>query len=290
MVSQNRAESRVEHLWELPDKGLTLMIDYKTESEIQLIRESSLLVAKALGEVARYIRPGISTILLDNIAEQVIRDHGAVPGFKGYNGFSGTLCVSINDQVVHGIPGPTELREGQIVSVDCGVLKDGYYGDSAYTFAVGEVDENTRRLLNVTYQCLILGIEKAVEGNNLGDISFAIQNHAEKAGYSVVRELVGHGIGRKLHEPPEVPNFGKRGKGIALRKGLVIAIEPMINMGKRFVIQDKDGWTIRTTDRKVSAHFEHTVAVGKEKAEVLSDFRYIEEALLFNKNNSVIIR
>ena len=266
------------------------MIYYKSESEIELIRESSLLVAKALGEVARHIRPGISTILLDHIAEEVIRDHGGVPGFKGYQGFSGTLCVSINDQVVHGIPGPVELREGQIVSVDCGVVKDGFYGDSAYTFAVGEIDEKTRRLLNVTYQCLILGVEKAVEGNNLGDISFAIQNHAEKAGFSVVRELVGHGIGRKLHEPPEVPNFGKRGRGITLRRGLVIAVEPMINMGKRFIMQDKDGWTIRTVDRKPSAHYEHTVAVGKEKVEVLSDFRYIEEALELNKNNSVIIR
>jgi methionyl aminopeptidase len=266
------------------------MIEYKSDSEIESIRESSLLVAKTLGEVARQIRPGVKTIDLDRIAEEFIRDHGAIPGFKGYQGFAGTLCISPDEQVVHGIPGQRELKEGEIVSIDCGVLKNGFYGDSAYTFAVGEIDEATRRLLNVTYQCLMLGIEKAVEGNTLGDISSVIQEHAEKSGYGVVRELVGHGLGRKLHEPPEVPNFGKKGKGLTLRQGLVIAIEPMINMGKRFVVQEKDGWTIRTTDRKPSAHYEHTVAVRKEKADVLSSFQYIEEALLINKNNTVIIR
>ncbi|MFN2395499.1 MAG: type I methionyl aminopeptidase [Bacteroidales bacterium] len=266
------------------------MIEYKSESEIELIRESSLLVAKTLGEVAKNIRPGIKTIELDQIAEEFIRDNGAVPGFKGYQGVSGTLCVSPNEQIVHGIPGNRELKEGEIVSIDCGVFKNGFYGDSAYTFAIGEIDDATRRLLYTTYQCLYLGIEKAVEGNTLGDISHAIQNHAENTGYGVVRELVGHGLGKNLHEPPEVPNFGKEGKGLRLRQGLVIAIEPMINLGKRFVVQEKDGWTIRTTDRKPSAHYEHTIAVCKEKADILSSFAYIEEALKNNKYNSLIIK
>lgn len=265
------------------------MIDYKSESEIELIRESSLLVAKTLGKVAEIIRPGIKTMELDKLAEEFIRDHGAKPGFKGYQGFSGTLCISPNEQVVHGIPGNRELQEGDIVSIDCGVLQNGFYGDSAYTFAIGQIEESTRRLLNVTYQCLGLGIEKAVAGNTLGDISYAIQNHAESNGYTVVRELVGHGLGRNLHEPPEVPNFGKKGKGINLRQGLVIAIEPMINLGKRFVVQEKDGWTIRTSDRKPSAHYEHTVAVGKDKPEVLSSFSFIHEALRKNPNNLIII-
>jgi len=266
------------------------MIEYKSESEIELIRESSLLVAKTLGEVAKSIRPGIKSIELDKIAEEFIRDNDAVPGFKGYHGFTGTLCISPNEQVVHGIPGERELKEGDIVSIDCGVLKNGYYGDCAYTFAIGEIDESTRRLLKVTYQCLMLGIEKAAEGNTLGDISYAIQEHAENAGYGVVRELVGHGLGKNLHEPPEVPNFGKKGKGLILRHGLVIAIEPMINLGKRFVVQEKDGWTIRTTDRKPSAHYEHTVAVRKGKADILSSFSYIEEALKTNQYNSLIIQ
>ncbi len=265
------------------------MIEYKSEQEIELIRESSLLVAKTLGEVAKNIRPGIKTIELDKLAEEFIRDNGAVPGFKGYHGFNGTLCISPNEQVVHGIPGDREIKEGDIVSIDCGVLKNGFYGDCAYTFAIGEIDEATRRLLHVTYQCLLLGIEKAVEGNTLGDISSAIQEHAEKAGYGVVRELVGHGLGRNLHEPPEVPNYGKSGKGLRLRQGLVIAIEPMINLGKRFVMQEKDGWTIRTSDRKPSAHYEHTIAVCKDKADVLSSFSYIQEALKLNKYNTLII-
>ena len=265
------------------------MIEYKSEKEIELIRESSLLVAKTLGEVAKNIRPGIKTIELDKLAEEFIRDHGAVPGFKGYHGFSGTLCMSPNEQVVHGIPGQRELKEGDIVSIDCGVLKNGFYGDSAYTFAIGEIDEAVRRLLHVTYQCLILGIEQAIEGNTLGDISYTIQNHAEKNGYSVVRELVGHGLGRNLHEPPEVPNFGKKGKGLKLRKGLVMAIEPMINLGKRFVVQEKDGWTIRTSDRMPSAHYEHTIAVGVDKADILSSFSHIIESLKSNINNTLII-
>lgn len=265
------------------------MIEYKSEKEIELIRESSLLVAKTLGEVAKVIRPGIKTIELDKLAEEFILDHGAKPGFKGYHGFSGTLCISPNEQVVHGIPGNRELKEGDIVSIDCGVLKNGFYGDCAYTFAIGEIDESVRRLLNITHECLLLGIEQAVEGNTLGDISFTIQNHAENAGYTVVRELVGHGVGRNLHEAPEVPNFGKQGKGVTLRKGLVIAIEPMVNLGKRFVVQEKDGWTIRTSDRLPSAHYEHTIAVGKEKADILSSYSYVREALKSNINNTIII-
>lgn len=265
------------------------MIEYKSDNQIELIRESSLLVAKTLGEVAKIIRPGIKTIELDRIAEEFIRDNNAVPGFKGYHGFKGTLCISPNDQVVHGIPGNRELKEGEIVSIDCGVLKNEFYGDSAFTFAIGEIDENIKHLMRTTYECLMLGIEKAVEGNNLGDISFAIQQHAENHGYGVVRELVGHGVGKKLHEAPEVPNFGKKKSGVRLRKGLVIAIEPMINLGKRFVIQEKDGWTIRTKDRMPSAHFEHTIAVRKDKADILSSFEYVNEALKQNKNSTIII-
>ncbi len=266
------------------------MIQYRSREEIELIRESSLLVAKTLAEVAGQIRPGITTSYLDQLAETFIRDHGAVPGFKGYHGFPYTLCISPNEVVVHGFPSEEELKEGDIISIDCGVLKNGYYGDSAYTFAVGEISNPVRRLLKVTYQCLQLGIEQAVGGNTLGDISGTIQEHAEKAGFSVVRELVGHGLGKQLHEPPEVPNFGKKGKGLKLKEGLVIALEPMINLGQRFVVQEKDGWTIRTADRKPSAHFEHDIAIGKEKADVLSTFDYIEEALMKNENNSVIIR
>ncbi len=266
------------------------MIQYKTSEEIEYIRESSLLVAKTHAEVARHIRPGICTLDLDKIAEAFIRDHGAVPGFKGYHGFPYTLCASPNEVVVHGFPNSNMLKEGDILSVDCGVLKKGYYGDSAYTYAVGEISDAKRRLLKNTYQCLMLGIEQMVEGNTLGDVSFAIQQHAEKAGYSVVRELVGHGVGKSLHEPPELPNFGQKGSGTVIRNGLVVAIEPMINMGKRFVVQEKDGWTIRTADRKPSGHYEHTVAVINGKAEMLSTFRFIEEALNDNTYNSVIIR
>jgi methionyl aminopeptidase len=266
------------------------MIQYKTDEEIAFIQESSLLVAKTLGEVARYIRPGITTRVLDKVAEEYIRDHGATPGFKGYQGFPYTLCASPNEVVVHGFPSDNELHDGDILSIDCGVLKNGFYGDSAYTFAVGEVSDAVRRLMKTTHQCLLIGIEHAVEGRSLGDLSAAIQEHAEKAGYGVVRELVGHGLGRNLHEPPEVPNFGTRGRGPKLREGMVIAIEPMINLGKRFVVQEKDGWTIRTADRKASAHYEHTVAVGKEKAQILSSFSYIEQALKENTHNTIIIK
>jgi methionyl aminopeptidase len=253
------------------------MLYYKTQEEIEIIRESSLLVAKTLAEVGKILRPGITTLEMDKVAEEFIRDHGATPAFKGYNGFPNTLCISSNAEVVHGIPGNRRIVEGDIISVDCGVLKNGFYGDSAYTFPIGEVKPEISKLLQITKECLNKGIEKAVAGQRLGDISFEIQQHAEKNGYGVVRELVGHGIGRQLHEKPEVPNYGKRGSGMILREGLVIAIEPMINMGKSAVKQANDGWTISTKDGMPSAHFEHTIAVRKGKADILSSFQFIEE-------------
>ncbi|HET6245813.1 MAG: type I methionyl aminopeptidase [Bacteroidetes bacterium] len=259
------------------------MIYYKSKEEIELLRESSLLVGKTLAEVAKAIRPGITSLDLDKIAEQFILDNNAKPGFKDYNGFPNSLCISVNEQVVHGIPNKKELRDGDIISVDCGVLKNGFYGDSAYTFAIGEVKPEILKLLRVTKECLLLGIEHAVVGARMGDIGSAIQDHAEKNGFSVVRELVGHGLGKNLHESPEVPNYGKKGRGIKLQEGLVLAIEPMINLGRKEVMQDKDGWTIITADRFPSAHFEHDVAVGKDKADILSTFKYIEE-VLNNKN------
>ncbi len=264
------------------------MLYYKTQEEIELIRESSLLVSKTIAEVAKHIRTGITTVELDKLAEEFIRDHDGVPAFLHYNGFPNSLCISVNSQVVHGIPDKTELKDGDICSVDCGVLKNGFYGDSAYTFTIGEVSSETLRLLEVTRECLLKGIEKAVAGNRLGDVSEAIQSHAEEKGYSVVRELVGHGIGKSLHEKPEVPNYGKRGSGIVLKEGLVIAIEPMINLGGRAVVHERDGWTVRTADNKPSAHFEHTVAIRKNKADILSTFDYIEEALKDNINIKVI--
>ncbi len=266
------------------------MIIYKTIEEIELIRQSSLLVAKTHAELARLIRPGLATIELDRLAETFIRDHGGIPAFKGYQGFPYTLCVSPNEVVVHGFPNHKPLNEGDIVSIDCGVLMNGFFGDSAYTYAVGEISDDVKRLLKTTFKCLELGIEETIEGNRLGDISWAIQNQAESAGYTVVRELVGHGIGRRLHEAPDLPNYGKKGRGERIKNGLVLAIEPMINMGQRFVVQGRDGWTIRTADRKPSGHYEHTVAVINGKAEKLSTFEYIETALKQNKNNLVIIR
>ena len=253
------------------------MIFYKTKEEIELIRKSSLLVGKALAEVAKVIAPGIQTKALDKIAEEFICDHHGIPAFKGYNGFPATLCISINEQVVHGIPGNNEIADGDIVSVDCGVLMNEFYGDSAYTFAVGEVKPEVLQLLKVTKESLMKGIEMAVVGKRLGDIGSEIQNHSEQYGYSIVRDLVGHGVGRKLHEKPEVMNYGKRGTGLKLLENLVIAIEPMVNLGVKEIFQEKDGWTIRTADRMPSAHFEHTIAVGKEKADVLSTFDYVEE-------------
>lgn len=255
------------------------MIQYKNNKEIELIRESSLLVGKTLAEVARHIKPGIETRKLDKIAEEFIRDHGALPGFKGYGGFPGTLCISVNENVVHGIPGKTKLKDGDIVSIDCGTILNGFYGDSAYTFEVGEVKEEIKLLLKRTKESLYKGIEAAIVGKRIGDIGFEIQSYTEQFGYSVVRDLVGHGLGRNLHEKPEVPNYGKRGVGIKLKEGMVLAIEPMINLGVKDVVQEKDGWTIRTLDRMPSAHFEHDVAIRKGKAEILSTFDYIEEVL-----------
>ncbi|MCX6230400.1 MAG: type I methionyl aminopeptidase [Bacteroidetes bacterium] len=256
------------------------MIQYKTEEEIELIRESSLLVGKTLAEVAKYIKPGVETLFLDTIAEDFIRSHGAVPGFKGYNGFKHSLCISVNDEVVHGIPGKRVLQDGDIVSVDCGTLKNEFYGDSAYTFAVGNVSEEKLNLMKATKESLYRGINAAIDGKRVGDIGFEIQSYVESLGYSVVRDLVGHGLGRKLHEKPEIPNYGKQGTGMKLQEGLVIAIEPMINLGVKNVIQERDGWTIRTADRKISAHYEHNVVVRKGKAEILSSFEEIENVLL----------
>ena len=255
------------------------MIYYKTEEEIDLIRESSLLVAKTLAEIAGLIKPGITTQALDEIAEEFIRDNGGMPAFKGYNGFPNTLCVSPNDQVVHGIPNGRALKDGDILSVDCGVVMNGYYGDSAFTYEVGEVDVQIKQLLKVTKESLYKAIEMAVSGNRVGDIGYAVQKHAESFGYGVVRELVGHGVGKNLHESPEVPNYGRKGKGILLKEGLVIAIEPMINMGERGIMQHNDGWTITTLDNKPSAHFEHTIVVRKGKAEILSSFAEIEKKI-----------
>ncbi len=253
------------------------MIFLKTAEEIELLRASNLLVSRALSEVGKAIKPGVSTLKLDKIAEEYLRDHGGIPGFLGYNGFPATLCTSLNDEVVHGIPSEKELSKGDILSVDCGVKLQGYFGDSAYTFPVGEPSEEYKSLMLNTRESLFKGIEAAVAGNRLGDIGYAVQNHAEQAGYSVVREMVGHGLGQNLHEEPEVPNYGSRGSGIKLKEGMVICIEPMINMGTRFIKQDKDGWTIRTNDGKPSAHYELAVAITKGEPDVLSTFEYIED-------------
>lgn len=255
------------------------MIVYKTEEEIEFMRASAKVLAQAHGEVASIIREGITTRELDQRAEEFIRDNGGSPSFKGYNGFEYSLCISPNAVVVHGFPSDYALKSGDIVSVDCGVLLNGYHADSAYTYPIGEVAPEVLQLLEETKKSLYLGIEQAVAGNRMGDVSYAIQNHVEKQGYGVVRELVGHGIGKKLHERPDVPNYGKRGSGLKLQTGLTLAIEPMVNLGTKSVIQEKDGWTIRTKDFKPSAHFEHTVVVRKDKAEILTSFEYIEKAL-----------
>jgi len=261
------------------------MIEIKTKEDISRLRQSSLLVGKTLAEIARHIKPGIQTKDLDVIAEEFIRDSGAIPAFKGYGGFPATLCISINDEVVHGIPGKRILKDGDIVSVDCGCVLDGFFGDSAYTFGIGEISQELQDLLTRTKASLYLGIEQAVAGNRIGDIGSAVQTYVESFGYGVVRDLVGHGIGRRLHEKPEVPNYGKRGSGIMLQEGMVICIEPMINLGRKNIIQESDGWTIRTSDRKPSAHFEHEIAIGKDKADILSSFEEIEKVLNneFNK-------
>lgn len=255
------------------------MLYTKTKEEVELLRESNMLVSKTLAMIAALITPGITTLALDRAAETFIYDNGAQPAFKGYNGFPNTLCTSVNDEVVHGIPSDYQLREGDIVSVDCGVLLNGYYGDSAYTFPVGEIDDEIRRLLEYTRASLEEGVKEAITGKRVGDISFAVQSKAESGGYSVVRELVGHGLGKRLHESPEVPNYGRRGTGSRLEKGLVICIEPMINMGIRDTLQMRDGWTIKTADGKPSAHFEYAVAVDKGMADVLTTFKFIEDVL-----------
>ena len=255
------------------------MIYRKTDEEIELLRAANQIVARTLAEVAKVIAPGVTTLKLDTIAEEYIRSQGAVPGFKGYGGFPGTLCVSVNENVVHGIPSNYALREGDIVSVDCGAVKDGYNGDSTYTFCVGEVDEEVKRLLRTTKESLYIGIEHAVEGNRIGDIGHAIQEYCEKRGYGVVREMCGHGVGRKLHEDPDVPNYGRKGTGPLIKNGMVIAIEPMINMGSKNIVIERDGWTTRTKDRKPSAHYEHTIAIHHGEPDILSSFQYVEEVL-----------
>ncbi len=261
------------------------MIFLKTDEEIELMRESNQLVGMTLGELAKHIKPGVTTFQLDKIAEEFIRSHGAIPTFLGYKGapgaidFPGSICVSVNEQVVHGIPGGYILKEGDVISVDCGTYKNGFCGDSAYTFCVGEVSAEVKALLRTTKESLYKGIENAVDGTRLGNVSEAIQTYCEKRGFSVVRELVGHGIGRNMHEAPEVPNYGRRGTGPLLRSGMCIAIEPMINMGSKNVVFESDGWTVRTKDRKPSAHFEHTVAIREGKADILSSFEFIESVL-----------
>lgn len=255
------------------------MFQIKSDEEIELLRQSNLLVSATLAAIAGMMKPGISTQSIDRIAEEFIRDHGGTPGFKGYHGYPATLCVSINDTVVHGIPSARTLRDGDIVSVDCGAVLNGFNGDSTFTFTIGEVAPEVLKLVRVTRESLLLGIAQAISGNRLGDIGHAIQKHAESNGFSVVREMVGHGVGRQLHEPPEVPNYGKPGTGPVLQKGLTIAIEPMINLGRRHIYQERDGWTIKTADHKPSAHFEHSVAIRDDKADILSDFTIIEEAV-----------
>lgn len=252
-------------------------------ADIQQIKISSLLVGKTLAEVAKRIQPGVPISLLDQIAEEYIRDHQGVPSFKGYNGFPATLCISINDVVVHGIPKDQILKDGDIVSVDCGVFKDGFHGDYAYTFPVGNVSEEKQLLIDRTKQSLMLGIEKAKVGNTTGDIGSTIQHYVESFGYGVVRDLCGHGIGRRLHEAPEVPNFGKPGKGTPLKVGMVFCIEPMINQKTHKVYVESDGWTIRTLDGKPSAHFEHQIAITENGTEILSTYQYIEEVLNLKK-------
>jgi methionyl aminopeptidase len=249
------------------------MIHLKSIAEIEIIRESSLLVSATLAEVATFLKPGITSLQVDALAETFIRDNKAVPSFKNYKGYPFATCISINDAVVHGFPNKSILKEGDIVSVDVGVYKNGFHGDSAYTFAIGNIPVDVQQLMAATRASLYMGIEKAIVGNRVGDIAFAVQDYAEKQrGYGVVRELVGHGLGKQLHEDPQVPNFGKKGTGTKLKEGMVIAIEPMVNLGTRDVFYDADGWTVRTKDGKPSAHYEHNVCVKKNAADVLSSF------------------
>jgi methionyl aminopeptidase len=261
------------------------MIHYKSNAEVELIRESCMLVNDSIAYVAALIKPGMTTMKLNDLADEYIHDHGGIPNFKNYHGFPYACCISVNDAVVHGFPTNDELKDGDIISIDCGAVKKGFHGDSAYTFALGQISEEVKQLLRVTKDSLYKGIEKAVVGNRIGDISFAVQDYTErKFGYGVVRELVGHGLGKELHEDPQVPNYGKRGKGNKLKDGLVIAIEPMINMGGKEVYYDKDGWTVRTADGKPAAHYEHTVCVRKNNADILSSFSAIEAAEKANSN------
>ncbi len=261
------------------------MIYYKTEAEIELIRQSALLVGKTIAEVAKLLKPGATTAELDKLADEFIRDNQAVPSFKNFKGYPFASCISVNDAVVHGFPNKNELQDGDILSVDIGVFKNNYHGDSAYTFAIGEVKKEVLALMRVTKESLYKGIEKTVSGNRVGDISYAIQDYCEKQHkYGVVRELVGHGLGKQLHEDPQVPNFGKRGTGPKMQEGMVIAIEPMVNLGVKEVWYDDDGWTVRTKDGKVSAHYEHNICVRKAKADILSSFEEIEKAEKANTN------
>lgn len=260
------------------------MIKPKTREEIEIMRESALVVSRTLGMLAKEVKPGVSTLYLDKLAEEFIREQGAIPGFLGLYDFPNTLCMSPNSQVVHGIPNKTPLIEGDIISIDCGALKNDFYGDHAYTFAVGEIAAETQKLLDVTRESLYVGIRELKVGNRVGDVGFAIQNFTENHGYGVVRQLVGHGLGRVMHEDPEMPNYGQRGRGKKFIEGMVVAIEPMTNMGTHEILQHNDGWTITTLDNKPSAHFEHDVAIVDGKPELLSTFKYIHEALGIETN------
>ncbi len=261
------------------------MIHYKTPEEVELMRHSALLVSQTLSEIAKILKPGITTLAIDKKAAEIIRDFGGIPSFLNFNGYPFNSCTSVNDVVVHGFPNGRELKDGDIIAIDIGVYKNGFHGDHAYTFAIGDVAEDVMQLIRVTKESLYKGIEKAVAGNRIGDIAFAIQEHTEKKhGYGVVRELVGHGLGRRMHEDPQVPNYGKRGTGAKLKERLVLAIEPMINMGVKEVYTEDDGWTVRTIDHKPSVHFEHDVCVMKNKADILSDYSIIEAAEKANPN------
>ena len=262
-----------------------LMIHYKTNEEVEMMRVSALLVSKSLTEIAKILKQGITTLYLDKLIGEFIRDHDAVPSFLNYNGYPFNSCISVNEVVVHGFPNGHELKEGDVVSVDVGVYKNGWHGDHAYSFAIGDPGKENTQLIKVTKESLYKGIEKAVVGNRLGDISFAIWEHTEKKyGYGVVRELVGHGLGREMHEDPQVPNYGRRGTGPKLKEGMVLAIEPMINLGTKDVFTEKDGWTVKTKDLKTSVHFEHDVCIRKNKADILSDYTPIEAAEKANPN------
>lgn len=260
------------------------MIHKRTAEEIEEYRLSSLLVGETLSEVSKFIKPGVTTLSLDKIAEEFIRDNGALPAFKGYNGFPASLCISVNEVVVHGIPGKREIKEGDIVSIDCGTEMNGWVGDSAYTFALAGVSQEAKDLIKVTKESLLLGIEKCKIGNRIGDLSFQIQSYCEKHGYGVVRELCGHGVGRKMHENPEVPNYGRAGTGIKFMEGMIIAIEPMITMKDKAIVFEDDGWTCRTRDMSLAAHFEHDIAITKEGPDILSNFLPIEKAINENIN------